>query len=450
METLVLPERVQYLLSRLEAAGYGAYAVGGCVRDTLLGRTPEDWDLCTSALPEETERCFQDLRVAETGLRHGTVTVILEGQPFEITTFRQDGAYVDHRRPEQVRFVTSLTEDLRRRDFTVNAMAVGLDGILRDPFGGREDLAAGRLRCVGDPDRRFEEDALRILRAMRFSARLGFSVEARTAEAMERRRDLLHAVSGERVYRELTGILVGNTAVLGRFQTVLAEVLPEILPAVGFLQQNPHHRRDVWGHTLEALGYSRPDPLVRWTLLCHDLGKPDCFTVDRQGVGHFYGHPARSAELAEGILRRLHADRETIETVRTLVACHDSGAPAERKNVRRWIGRFGPDTLLRLLEVQRADCLAHVMTPRAKARYENVMRFAALTRQVLREERCFSVRDLEVRGEDVLALGVQPGPEVGQLLQCLLTEVLEERCPNQRPALLARLSAIYQERTNSC
>lgn len=436
-----IPNHVTYLLRRLQANGHSAYAVGGCVRDTLLGRVPGDWDVCTSATPEETEQCFSDLRVIETGLKHGTVTVLLEGAAFEITTFRRDGTYADHRRPEQVAFVSSLEEDLARRDFTINAMAVGLDGVVIDRFGGQEDLKDRRIRCVGDPDQRFQEDALRILRGLRFAAQLEFRIDPETAAAMERCRDLLQYVSGERVYAELTKLLVGPGAarVLEDYGHILTAVLPEIVPAMGFLQRHPCHNRDVWGHTVEALGYSQPDPMVRWALLLHDLGKPDCFTQDEQGIGHFYGHPRRSEALARGILTRLHADKAAMETICALVLRHDEGAPAERRVVRRWIGRYGSELLLRLLEVKRADCLAHVDTPKSRARYAAVLAFTDLTRQVLAEERCFTVKDLAISGRDVLAAGVAPGPEVGRLLNMLLEDVLEERCPNEPQALSLRL-----------
>ena len=294
-----IPQGPNEILNRLTAAGFQAYAVGGCVRDSLLGTVPGDWDICTSALPEETEACFSDLRVVETGLKHGTVTVIFQGVPYEITTFRSDGNYLDHRRPQQVNFVRTLKEDLLRRDFTINAMAVGLDEEIQDPFGGRQDLKDGIIRCVGDPDTRFTEDALRILRGLRFASRLGFSIAPETAAAMERNKNLLSYVSGERIYKELAGILIGTYAqsVLEQYGGVLAAVLPEIQPSMGFLQRNPFHNRDVWQHTLEALGKSRPDPIVRWALLLHDLGKPDCFTLDDRGIGHFYGHPQRSMDL---------------------------------------------------------------------------------------------------------------------------------------------------------
>ena len=443
-----IPQGPDEILNRLTAAGFQAYAVGGCVRDSLLGTVPGDWDICTSALPEETEACFSDLRVVETGLKHGTVTVIFQGVPYEITTFRSDGNYLDHRRPQQVNFVRTLKEDLLRRDFTINAMAVGLDEEIQDPFGGRQDLTDGIIRCVGDPDTRLTEDALRILRGLRFASRLGFSIAPETAAAMERNKNLLSYVSGERIYKELTGILIGTYAqsVLEQYGGVLAAVLPEIQPSMGFLQRNPFHNRDVWQHTLEALGKSRPDPIVRWALLLHDLGKPDCFTLDDRGIGHFYGHPQRSMELAEQILDRFHGDKKTRDTICLLVRDHDREAPATIKNARRWIARYGRDNVRLLLEVKRCDCLAHVDTPKTRARYNNLMEMTRLIRECLETERCFSVRDLPVKGGDVMALGVPAGPQVGRILEGLLDDVLDGACPPEREALLERLKQLINER----
>lgn len=436
-----IPQEPGNLLRRLNECGFQAYAVGGCIRDSLLGKTPGDWDICTSALPEETEACFSDLRVVETGLKHGTVTVISSGEPYEITTFRSDGVYLDHRRPQKVDFVRTLKEDLLRRDFTINAMAAGLDGVIQDPFGGQKDLKEGVIRCVGDPEKRFSEDALRILRGLRFASRLGFSIAPETAAAMERQKNLLAYVSGERIYKELTGILMGDNAqtVLEQYGSVLTAVLPEIVPSMGFLQHSPFHNRDVWQHTLEALGKSRPDPMVRWALLLHDLGKPDCFTVDDRGIGHFYGHPQRSMELAEGIFDRLHGDKKTKETVCLLVRDHDREAPANEKNARRWIARYGADRVRLLLEVKRCDCLAHVVTPKTCARYDNLMEMTRLILELLEKEHCFSVRELPVKGGDVMALGVPAGPQVGQILERLLEDVLDGTCPPEREALLDRL-----------
>ncbi len=437
---MVLPENTAQVLGRLEAQGHRAYAVGGCVRDSLLGQTPGDWDICTSARPEETAACFPDCRVVETGREHGTLTVLWQGEPFEITTFRREGGYTDHRHPGQVDFVSSLEEDLARRDFTINSMAVNAAGEITDLFGGQGDLKRRVIRCVGHPDRRFQEDALRILRALRFASRLEFTIAPETAAAMEENRLLLGHISGERIYKELTGLLtgLGAAAVVERYGTVLTAVLPELGPAMGCLQRNPGHNRDVWGHTVEAIRQSRPDKLVRWALLLHDLGKPDCAVLDARGIEHFHGHPARSEEIAREIFRRLRPNRETAEAVCTLVAHHDDWLEVNRRVVRRWLGQYGPELLSALLEIKRADTLAHADTPLVRRRYQEIMEFAALTRQVLQEEHCFCLGDLEITGNDLLALGMAPGPAVGRLLGQLLEDVWEERCPNDRQALLAR------------
>ena len=440
-----IPDKPRWILERLRSRGFAAYAVGGCVRDTLLGRVPGDWDICTAALPEETEAVFSDCRCIETGLKHGTVTVRYDGEPFEITTFRRDGAYTGHRRPEQVQFVSSLQEDLGRRDFTINAMALDRNGDLQDFFGGQEDLRDGVIRCVGDPDRRFQEDALRILRALRFAARLEFSIDPETAGAMLRNRDLLRTISGERIYKELTGMLVGPGVgeVLTRYASVLIPIIPEIAPAMGFDQHSPYHDQDVWGHTITAIGHSKPDPWVRWALLLHDLGKPETFTLDHRGVGHFYGHPERSEAIARDLFTRLHTDKASLEAVCSLVRHHDAFAPVERKHVLRWLSRYGQEQFFRLMEVQKSDTLAHVESDQSVARFHHIQAFADLGWRLLQEEPCLSRKDLKVNGRDVMALGVT-GPEVGACLDRLLQAVMEGTCPNKRPALLARLSRLCQ------
>lgn len=437
---MIIPEHVQHILNQLTSAGFEAYAVGGCVRDSILGRVPHDWDICTSALPEETMQIFSGYHVIETGLKHGTVTVMLEKEPYEITTFRQDGDYGDHRRPDRVEFVKCLREDLARRDFTVNAMAADAQGTVIDLFGGKNDLESGVIRAVGNPAQRFQEDALRILRGLRFAAQLGFSIDPATAVSMGEKKALLKYVSGERVYTEMTKLLIspGAAHILQHHGSVLTEIFPEMGDTMGFPQNHPCHNRDVWGHTVEALGYSSPDVEVRWALLLHDLGKPACSTTDENGISHFYGHPQRGAEMARDIFRRLHADRSTTEAVCTLVAHHDSGAPVTRKSVRRWIHKFGPELLRKLLEVKRCDTLAHVRIPKSIARYENILAFTRLTEQVLEEESCFQISNLAVKGSDLLSLNLSPGPQIGQILSLLLEDVLEERCKNEKAALMKR------------
>ena len=443
---MVIPKNVQQLLHQLTARGYEAYAVGGCVRDTLLGRTPNDWDICTSALPEETEAVFAGYRVIETGLKHGTVTVMLENQPFEITTFRRDGTYADHRRPDEVHFVRSLREDLARRDFTVGAMAADEDGNIVDLFGGETDLQNRVICCVGQPEKRFEEDALRILRGLRFASQLGFSIHPDTARAMEEKKELLSFVSAERIYKELTKLLEGPDAakVLRNHGRVLSTVLPEIVPAMGFLQKNPYHDRDVWGHTLKALAESPPDPCIRWALLLHDLGKPERFTVDENGVGHFYGHPQRGEEMAREIFTRLKADKYTRDTVCALIKYHDYDTPASEKTARRFLREFGSELLPQLLEVKRCDALAHADTPKTRARYENLMVLTGLVQEAMAQGLCCSLRELAIGGRELMALGVPAGPQIGQILNQLLEDVVEERCEN-RPDVLLRQARIYLE-----
>lgn len=430
-----IPAPVRDILETLEAAGHHAWCVGGCVRDALLGRTPEDWDVTTAARPEETMALFGD-RAVPTGLRHGTVTVRTAAGGVEVTTLRRDGAYRDHRRPESVTFTDSLEEDLRRRDFTVNALAVDLRGTLQDPLGGRADLAAGVLRCVGDPDRRFDEDALRILRGARFAAQLGFAIHPDTAAAIHRNRALLGDIAPERIWTELKKLVTGAHAaeVLRAYPDVIGVFWPEVLPMVGFDQRNRHHCHDVWEHTLHALEAVPPEADLRLTVLLHDIGKPNCFTADGKGQGHFYGHPAESARLAGEMLRRLRADNATTETVVRLVTWHDKNIPRTRSGVARALGKLGERDLRRLLDVKRADNLAQA--PEYRAVQGEIDKAEAILDQLLAESACVSLRQLAVNGRDLLALGLS-GPAVGRILRTLLDAVLDETLPNQRAALLA-------------
>ena len=432
---LKIPAYVRETLTALETAGHQAYCVGGCVRDSLLGRMPEDWDVTTSALPEETMKVFGN-RAIPTGLKHGTVTVCCQEGKVETTTFRRDGVYADHRHPEQVTFTPDLTEDLARRDFTVNAMATDLRGTVYDPFDGQADLQEGILRCVGDPERRFSEDALRILRCLRFAAVLGFSVEPETDKALMTCRDLLREMAPERVHEELTKLLCGPWAasVLRRYPDVIGAVLPEILPMVGFDQRNGHHCYDVWEHTLHAMEKVKPEPELRLTMLLHDIGKPNCFTVDGLGCGHFYGHPAESARMAEAMLGRLRAETVLRETVVQLVAWHDRNIPRTRPGVARALGALGERDLRRLLDVKRADNLAQA--PAYRFLQGEIDRAECILDQLLVEGACVSLRQLAVNGRDLLAMGLS-GPAVGQTLRELLNAVLDDSLPNERHALLA-------------
>ena len=428
------PPQVHTLLSRLEAAGFSAYLVGGCVRDLLAGREPGDWDAATSALPEQVMALFAP-DALPTGLQHGTVTVRLEGYRFEVTTFRRDGDYLDSRHPDHVEFTASLEEDLSRRDFTVNAMAMDIRGRVTDPFGGREDLRRGVLRCVGDPDKRLEEDALRILRCLRFAGTLGLAVDGLTALAVHRRREELREIAAERIAAELTKLLCGAHAVpvLLDYADVLAVVIPEIAPAVGFDQRNPHHCYDVWEHSVRALAAAPPEAVVRYALLLHDLGKPETFSLDEQGVGHFYDHGRASAEIARRVCRRLRLDRHTSETVERLVRWHDVEIPLTEKGLRRQLRRFGEEDLRRLLQIKRGDNLAQA--PAYRGRQEHIAQLEQLLDLVLQEDQCFSLKQMAVKGNDLLALGLS-GADVGRALDALLDQVVEGKLPNEREILL--------------
>lgn len=432
---LKIPESVDNVMETLELAGHQAWCVGGCVRDSLLGRLPEDWDITTDALPEENLALFGE-RAIPTGLRHGTVTVRTALGPVEVTTFRIDGVYQDHRRPASVVFTPSLEEDLRRRDFTVNAMAVDRRGDLRDPFGGRKDLERGILRCVGAPERRFREDALRILRGLRFASALEFNLEEDTAQALHRCRELLGEIAPERIWKELLGVLTGAyaAAVLRVFPDVIGVFWPELLTMVDFPQNNIHHCYDVWEHTLHALEAVPPEPELRLTMLLHDIGKPKCFTEDAEGHGHFHGHPAVSAALAEEMLRRLRADNATRETVVRLVAWHDRNIPRTDAGVAKALQDLGERDLRRLLAVKRADNLAQA--PAFHTTQEEIRKAEAILNRLLQENACVSLKQLSVKGKDLLDMGLR-GKQVGVLLQELLEAVIDGSVPNSRALLLA-------------
>ncbi len=447
--TLNIPEYAALALDRLEAAGYESYVVGGCVRDALLGRTPHDWDITTSAAPEEVEAVFRGCRVLETGIKHGTVTLMTDGGPLEITAFRSEGDYSDGRRPDSVVFVRDIHEDLLRRDFTVNAMAYSPRRGLRDDFGGREDLAERVLRCVGRADDRLREDALRILRALRFCARYGLAAEPETDAALRRNRARLGKVSAERIFSELKGILTapGAGRMMLSYPEIFFTVFPEMEPMLGFDQHRPDaHIYDVWEHTAHAVDAAPDIAEVRLALFFHDCGKPATFTADPDtGRGHFYTHPGVSARMADAMLRGMKSDTATRETVTALVENHESKPGANRKALRRLLRRLGPDTVLLLYEVRRADAMAHA--PELAARLAAELEAeSALLREILAEENCFTVKDLAVSGRDMISLGLSPGPEIGAVLDALLGEVTDETLPNERSALLKRAEEMLRQK----
>ena len=443
-----IPEHAATVLERLEHYGYEAYVVGGCVRDSLMGRTPKDWDVCTNALPEDVLRAFRKFHVIKTGLKHGTVTVMVNRTPVEVTTFRIDGAYTDNRHPDAVSFVSRVEEDLARRDFTINAMAYNPKRGLVDAFGGREDLAARSIRCVGEPDARFNEDGLRILRALRFAARYDFNIETETAHAVRRNRHLLANVSAERIFTELKGILTGEGALsmLLGFPEIFATIIPELQPAIGCPQNTPYHCHDVWTHTAYSVNAAPQDALLRLVMLLHDAGKPARRTQDENGRDHFYGHPEVSAQITKQVLLRLKSDNDTLHRAATLVREHDIDWPTTTAGMRRLIGRIGPENARALFTVQRADLAAHSAYGRDKK--EAALRAALLLfEEVLESTPAFTVKDLPVNGADLLALGMQPGPAMRRVLERLLHEMQEDALPAEREPMLRRAAEIIQKNT---
>ena len=436
MYQIIAPPSAVYAMRRLEENGFEAYVVGGCVRDSLLGRPPNDWDITTNALPEELLRCFSDHRVIETGIKHGTVAVLCQGDLLEITTYRIDGRYEDNRHPTEVTFSKELRDDLSRRDFTVNAMAYHPRVGLVDQFGGATDLEAGLIRCVGDPKSRFEEDGLRILRAIRFASILGFSLEERTAQAVHECRHLLQNIAAERIREEFNKLICGKNAVpiLREFADVIAEFIPELRPCFGFDQRTKYHCYDVWEHTLHALDSMGSTELIpRLGILLHDIGKPAKFTMDEKG-GHFKGHGEESMRLTDEILRRLRYDNATRELLLQLVKYHDVALQPQRKALKRSLIRFGSQGIRYLLEIQYADRVAHAPDNREMPDFYAVI--PDMIRQLEEEDTCLSLKTLAVKGSDLIALGYAPGPVLGAALQRLLDAVIDDEVPNEKDALL--------------
>ena len=433
-----LPDAVVSALALLCAAGAECYIVGGCVRDLLMGREPHDWDITTNAEPHEVIEVFRDYRVIETGIDHGTVTVLLGGSALEITTYRVDGQYSDNRHPDSVSYTRSLSEDLSRRDFTINAIAYSPEIGLVDLFGGQEDIKNGIIRCVGEASKRFDEDALRILRALRFSSTLGFEIEEKTAAALLQKSLLLKNVSAERINVELTKLLCGNGVgrVLREYKGVLAVPVPELVPMFGFDQKNRHHCYDVWLHTIITIEALPAIAELRWAALFHDIGKPASFSTDEHGEGHFYGHAPAGCEIADTVMRRLRFSNTSREWILQLVKNHDVTIGTDEKRVKRWLGRFGEEFIRQLTALKRADNLAQSENYRERQLLINAVE--ALVDDLIARQECVSLRDLAVNGDDLLALGYK-GKTVGDALQMLLDAVIDENVPNERDALLGWL-----------
>ena len=430
-----LPRKVVLIIKNLQRHGYDAYAVGGCVRDSILNRKPEDWDITTSAKPEQVKRIFR--RTVDTGIEHGTVTVLIGKDGFEVTTYRVDGLYEDGRHPKEVTFTSRLEEDLKRRDFTINAMAYNDDERLVDAFGGMRDLNYHLIRCVGDPKERFSEYALRILRAVRFSAQLAFPIEPETAEAIKSLAPNLEKISAERIQAELVKLLVSDHP--ERIQDacelgITKVVLPEWDDMVGVKQNTPHHKYDVAAHTVHALQNVKNDKVLRLTMLFHDMGKPVMKTTDENGRDHFKGHAIASEQIAKTVMKRLKFDNDTIRKVTKLVAYHDYRMEPTGANVRRAMHEIGVELFPYYLAVRLADTKAQSSYER-RGKLENIIQIRELYRNALRNKECVTLKDLAVTGTDLINLGIAPGKELGTLLNELLDMVIEDPAWNQKGKL---------------
>lgn len=440
-----IPEDVRWIIGQLNQQGYEACAVGGCVRDMLLDREPEDWDITTSARPEQVKAVFR--RTVDTGIAHGTVTVLRGHQGYEVTTYRIDGVYVDGRHPEQVIFTPSLEEDLKRRDFTINAMAYNETEGITDLFGGREDLAQGMIRCVGNPMHRFGEDALRMMRAVRFAAQLGFTIEEATLAAIKELAPTIRKISAERVRTELLKLLVSPHPEKLRllYETGLtAYILPEFDRMMETAQNTPYHCYSVGNHTLAVLCHVPPVPALRVAALLHDVGKPDCRRADESGRDHFFGHAGRGAELAKGILKRLKFDNDTLRVAEKLIRHHSDAIAPTQKQVRRMLNRVGEDIFPLLLLLMEGDNMGK--TPEGtNERLERLRQVHQIYQEIVKRQDCVSLKMLQLTGDDLLAAGIPKGRQIGVLLQYCLELVLEDPGKNQHDVLLQAALEKHEE-----
>ena len=431
-----IPEDVRYIINTLADHGYEAYVVGGCVRDAILGVEPRDWDICTPALPEQTMECFRRQRVIETGLKHGTVTLLLNRKQYEITTYQVGKIYDESNQSSKSEYVKDLRDDLSRRDFTMNAMAYNPEKGFIDYFGGISDLDNRIVCCTGNADSRFQEDPLRMMRAFRFAAVYGFTIDDNTLQSALRNKTLIKPVAAERFASELNKLILGDGAqnMLITGAPLIAELIPELLPMFGFEQNNPYHCFDVYNHTLQSVACAPKDVIIRLTMLFHDISKPGCYT-EKDGIGHFYGHPKISSEMAEKILRRLKYDNKTVKTVTQLIFYHDTDIQPKKKHIRRWLNRIGEERLRRLLEVKRADLMSQSTEYRPKklAVLDSV---PPLIDEIIEQNECFSLKDLAVNGRDLRAAGLPEGKNIGTILNHLMGLVIDETIENDQAKLL--------------
>lgn len=433
-----IPKDVQELLKTLHNNGYSAYVCGGAVRDSILKRPIHDWDICTSATPNEMLEIFKDRRVIETGLQHGTITIVINGEPYEVTTYRIDGVYSDNRRPDSVTFTDKLVEDLRRRDFTINAMAYNDDEGLIDPFDGLKDIEWKKIRCVGSARDRFGEDALRILRAIRFASQLEFAMMPETNYEINKQYKKLENISIERINSEFCKIAASSNFCVEMvlYQDVFALFMPELKDMFNFPQNNPYHDYDVWGHAIHAVEHCESDDLaVRLAVFFHDIGKPHSYQDGEDGIRHFKGHGRVSAEITDNIMKRLRFDNETRNNVVELVYYHDATFELGKKYVKRWLNKIGEEQFRRLLEVRKADILGQ-KPDYEQSRIDKVDSIEKFLEEVLQEDECFSLKDLAVNGKDLMSVGYKAGKELGNTLNEILQLVIDGECPNEKEKLL--------------
>ena len=432
-----LPKEVKYIIEQLNSAGFEAYAVGGCVRDSLLERVPNDWDITTSATPQEIKSAFR--RTVDTGIKHGTVTVLIGGEGYEVTTFRIDGEYSDHRRPDGVTFTRELSEDLLRRDFTINAMAYSEGTGLVDLYGGVDDLKKGIIRCVGNPDDRFNEDALRIMRAVRFGAQLGFDIDEDTRTAAAKHAAELSQVSAERIETELTKLLISPhpEKIMDMYELgITSVVLPEFDRMINTPQNTPYHRFDVGRHTIEVMKNVPASKVMRYAALLHDVGKPDTRTTDNNGQDHFKGHAKVSEGIAETVLKRLRMDNDTIRDVKNIVLWHDFGLKGgiTKKSVRKMLSKMGKEYFDFYVQIKRADIMGQ-SDYRADVSIDILNQIIGFHDEIIEEGNALTISDLAIGGKDLIEMGIKPGPEMGEILRQLLDRVLEEPELNKKENL---------------
>lgn len=443
-----IPADANELIHTLQNNGYSAYIVGGCVRDSILGKTPHDWDICTSATPSEMLKIFKDRKIIETGLQHGTVTIVVNGEPYEITTYRIDGIYSDNRRPDTVTFTDKLVEDLRRRDFTINAMAYNDEEGLIDPFNGMQDIEYKKIDCVGSAKDRFEEDALRILRAIRFAAQLEFTIMPGTEWEIHQQYKNLENISIERINSEFCKIASSDDfcVELLLYKDVFSLFIPELKDMFDFPQNNPWHIWDVFGHTIHAVEYCDSNDLtVRLAVFFHDFGKPHSYQDGEDGIRHFKGHGRVSADITDSIMKRLRFDNETRNNVVELVYYHDATFEVGKKHVKRWLNKIGEKQFRRLLQVKKADNKAQNLEL-SSDRIKELSEIESLIDEVLQEEECFSLKDLAVNGKDLMSIGYKTGKELGNTLNRLLQLVIDGDCPNEKEKLLQEAESLWLER----